>query len=490
MCVNKFHPNEKNNDVPMDGEVSGSVRRRSAIKLSDGPKITVAIPIGPKRMDFVLECPECKKRGAKHSQYKVSEGFNPEALVSVNFMLQHMNWQPPLNVSVGYLFKTGMLSAAARQIMTQEAKRLKTPEYIFYVDDDMIIPPLGLFTLYNFMERNPDAGAVSGVYTTRQEPCEPFVYTEHGKGASWDFELGPGAEPKQIMGSGAGCLLARVEAIVDWESENPDTPIWCDSVENPASNGEKIVWGHDIRFIRNLTEAGWPCYVNGQVLCGHYDIRSGKIFEVPKDAPGFKKRAVNTEEYWDGIYIGEGFNTWRTYEKMFTAVEDLVLSVKANSVGEVGCGSGVLGQRLTAKIALRWAGVDMSEVAVAQARARFLNASCADARDLSSKDISEMTCGDTLVATEFLEHLSWDDAKNFLEKVQEAGVKNLIFATPYNCMPPEEVPEHEVFVNDEYKDKVCGVLSDFDLNTFKVVDEQGHALWVFNRKVPRSRKAK
>lgn len=284
------------NEIVLDGTSDIAQARRTAIKLAERPKIIVAMPIGGKPVIDVFEDP-------KGTKYANQRGFQAKAMIPVQFMLSHMNWVPPLNVSMAYLVKTGMLSSHARQVMTMDAIRMGA-EYIFYVDDDTLIPPLGLYTLYNFMEQNPHAGAVSGVYTTREDPNEPLIYKAHGEGCAWDFEMGQGAKPELIFGSGAGCLLARVSAIKDWMEKHPNVPIWADEKDLPSEKGEQsVMWGHDIRFCRMLNLNETPVYVHGGVLCGHYDMRTNKVYTVPETAPGFQKlrdrlaaEAAGTEE--------------------------------------------------------------------------------------------------------------------------------------------------------------------------------------------------
>ena len=470
--MRQFHPNEKlNPEVEMDGKADMIAAKRSAIKLAEGPKVMVAMPIGAKPLTTVLQCPQCKEDDTKERhEFQVNEGFRPEALVPIQFMIAQMNWLSPLNVTMAYSFKTRMRSAAARQVLTMESLRIPSVEYIFYVDDDTLIPPLGLYQLYNQMERHPEWGALSGVYTTRQDPPEPLIYTEHGKGAAWDFEMGPGAGPTKIMGAGAGCLLARVEAIKSWMEANPDEPIWCDSSEFPASNGGKVTWGHDVRFIRNLTEAGWDCYVDGSLLCTHLDIKSGKQFGVPADAPGFRKRARNTETYWDQIYTREGADTWRTYEEMFKCVMRALAgsSWQGTKFGEgeygllsdifykrliveLGCGPGVLGSQIVGKYPALYTGMDISSVAVAQCTARGL-----DAEQVDLQKLGEGQSGSTLdqatdvVATELLEHLTDEVLAHVMDQVaSRKNIKRMIITVPDECMPPEEVHEHERMFTQE-----------------------------------------
>lgn len=428
------------NDIVLDGHPDAIVNRRTAIKLAQRPKIVVAMPVGGKPVIDVFEGPDGQK-------YANQRGFRAQGLIPVQFLLSHMNWTPPLNVSMAYMVKTNMLSSHARQIMTMEAIRIGA-EYIFYVDDDTLIPPLGLYTLYNFMEQNPHAGAVSGVYTTRETPNEPLIYKAHGEGCAWDFEMGKGAKPEPIFGAGAGCLLARVSHIKQWMDANPGVPIWADEKQLPdaSGNGNSVMWGHDIRFCRLLNLQGTPVYVHGAVLCGHYDIQSGQVFEVPKTAPGFHKLQdrlgnINTAEYWDQVYGREGADSWRKYPQMFQKIADEVED--GADVVELGCGVGILGSKLTAEKAVRWCGYDISPKAVEMCKARFL-----DAEVLDLREANQSLFHDTVVIPETLEHLEPQVGIKLLEEINKSRATKLIITTPNNCMGPDEIPEHTALFNE------------------------------------------
>ena len=439
------------NEIVLDGEVDVKAARRGAIKLADKPKLVVAMPIGAKPITSVLP----DKDG---NLYEVNDGFRAQGLLPVEFMLSHMNWVPPLNVSMAYLVKKNMLSSHARQVMTQEAIRMGA-EYIFYVDDDTLTPPLGLYTLYNFMERNPHAGAVTGVYTTRETPNEPLVYQEHGDGCAWDFEMGPQAQPELCFGAGAGCLLARVSAIVDTmkkmeEEYGQPVPIWADEKDMPAAGAQdkqRVMWGHDVRFCRMLNLHDHPVYVDGRVLCGHYDIRTGQTFMVPEDAPGFQKaldraQNINTPSYWNQVYSQEGADSWRKYPEMFQAVCD-ELDSYGDPVVELGCGVGILGSKITSEYHKRWIGYDISSTGVEMAKARFLDARVKDMRDL---DVVDLEDADTIVATELVEHLDRNTALGVFRILDASNVHKIIFTTPNGCMGPDEVPEHTALFDMDY----------------------------------------
>ena len=447
--------------VQLDGEVKLRVDRRPSIKLKSDPHIVVCMPIGDKNTSTVMECP--KDSGGCGSKW-AAPGMRIPALVPIQWALSHMNMVTPLNTTMSYLTEWGRLSAEARQIMTQQAIRMKA-KYILYWDDDTLPPPMGLYTLHNWMERHPEAGAVSGVYTTRVEPNEPLIYTHHGEGAAWDFPMGPGADPVPIFGAGAGFLLVRVEAIVDIQAKLPKgTPIWADERTLPGgdtekgeeSHNRKIMWGHDIRFCQLLNKHDWPVYVHGAVLCAHHDINTNVTFHVPDDAPGLvnQQRAnINTQAYWNYLYGEEGINTYRRYEEMFGEVEKEIYQSKVDARGEtvkvteLGCGMGVLAQRLVATQAIAYKGYDISDVAVEACKARFLTA---EQLDLSVLQPSHIEFADVVVATEVMEHLDESVFNRVTEIVLGTpGVKKFVFTVPDNCLGPDELPEHTALFNEE-----------------------------------------
>lgn len=429
------------NEIVMDGHPDIIQARRTAIKLATRPRIVVAMPIGGKPVIDVFE-------DADGNKIANQRGFRANGLIPVQFLLAHMNWTPPLNVSISYMVKMNMLSSHARQVMTMEAIRAGA-EYIFYVDDDTLIPPLGLYTLYNFLEQNPHAGAVSGVYTTRENPNEPLIYKAHGEGCAWDFEMGPGAVPEPIFGAGAGCLLARVSSIKAAMEQNPGAPMWADEKDLPGEGKGGVMWGHDIRFCRLLNIAGHPVYVDGKVLCGHHDIQTNTTYHMPLTSPGFQKVKdrlgnINTAKYWDQVYGQEGVDSWRKYEEMFQYVADVVDT--GATVLELGCGVGILGSKLTAEKQVKWYGYDLSQVAVDACKARFLEAVVRDLRHLNADMVEGY---DTIIMTETLEHLEPELGAQVLKVLLGSPAKRIIITTPDNCMGPEEVPEHTALFDEE-----------------------------------------
>lgn len=475
------------NDVVLDGEPKIEVERRPPIKLSGKPHIVICMPVGDKHTQTVLNCPE-DQGGC--GQNWAAPGLRIPALVPVQWALAHMNVVTPLNTTLTYLCEHGRLSAEARQIMTKRAIKLGA-KYILYWDDDTLPPSLGLYTMHNWMERHPEAGAISGVYTTREYPNEPLIYTAHGEGAAWDFPMGPGAEPVPIFGAGAGYLLARVDAIVDTiermkvANDGQELPIWADERtlphkdDDPASTSRKIMWGHDIRFCHLLNKHDWPVYVHGQVLCTHLDIPTNQLFQVPHDAPGLKKqwrKNLNTEIYWDQMYSNEvGSTGLRDSPEMFERVHNEVTG--SASVVELGCGTGVLASRLVGSGPISYRGFDISHVAVEICKTRFLDVELLDMRDIKPEHIND---GDVVVATELMEHLDEHVFHKVVKTVVNSGAKKFIFTTPDDCMGPDEVSEHTALFNEELIQERLARYEDWSYHVTQADDK--HLLVVMERR--------
>ena len=431
----------------LTGPVDLVEHRRTAIKLRQNPTIVVCIPVGPTKVNAIFETPDGNKWQG--------DGFIAPAVVPLKWALNHMQIVTPLNTSMSYLVKWGERSAKARQFMTMEALNMN-PDYVLYWDADTIVPPKSVYTLYNFMQQHPEAGLVSAVYCTREEPTEPLIYKRHGEGAYWGFQIGETAEPEEIFSAGAGFMLVRAAAIRKVMEMIPDTPVWMDELvvrlpgeDSELDRGARNLWGHDIRFCRLIAEAGYKVFVDGRVLCGHWDIRTNKMFELPQDSPPYKaKDNINTPEYWDAVYTQEvNNNIWRNYPELFDSVLKEIPQSGSN-IFEIGCGVGVLGSRVTAQTQNKYSGVDISQTAVSAALTRFLTCRQCAVKNLTPD--SEIQNASIVIATEVLEHLDeYERDMLFIRIDGSPSTKKFIFSVPNNCMSPEKVPEHRIVYTEE-----------------------------------------
>ena len=251
------------------------------------PHIMICVPVGTKDLKSEVKLPDCDTEGCTCSYHGkfMSTTTRGDLMVPLQWALNVPNLVVPLNTTVGYLVQGGMLSADARNQMTKRAMEIGS-KYIFYWDDDVIIPPLTLYQMHNILETSPDIGLVTGVYTTRESPNEPLIYREHGTGAWWDFSIDAEDSPQDIFGCGGGCIMARTEDVAKMEE-----PYWADEqVIHEADGSYQTMWGHDIRFVTNFREqTGKRTVVKGSILCQHFDAAQNKTFELPKDSPPYKK---------------------------------------------------------------------------------------------------------------------------------------------------------------------------------------------------------
>jgi hypothetical protein len=294
--------------MSLPGAIEGAkqsveLQRRPAVKLPPGPpKIVIVIPIGAKEEAQIFPMPEAGHGGCTDPQCscflhgkELARTTRNQGLVSFEWATNHMQLVIPLNTSVAYLAEKGKLSGVARNEMTQRALEMN-PEYIFYWDDDVILPPHALYQLHLEMERNPTIGLLSGVVMTREDPTEPLLYQKQGRGAWWDFSIDPNAPPEDIHAAGGGCLLVRASAL-----RKMTPPYWADvqgDGRDPTKPGVSL-WGHDIYFITKLrAESGFRTCVKGSVLCGHWDVGRQRLYELPQDAPPRRKTPFAPNPVW------------------------------------------------------------------------------------------------------------------------------------------------------------------------------------------------
>lgn len=264
--------------------------RRGSIKLPPGPpKIMIVVPVGAKTEKHTYDIPRCLDEEGNVNENcpcpnhgkKATTPYRNQGLVPAEWALNIANIVTPLNGTIGYLIEKGRLSAEARNRMTQRAMEVGST-YIFYWDDDVILHPHTLYTMHNILDRNPDIGLVSGVYCTREDPTEPFIYKEQGQGAYWNFSIDPEDPPEDIHGCGGGCIMARLEDV-----KKMTQPYWTD--EQIVLKDHVSTWGHDIRFVKQFREqTGKRTVVQGHLLCGHVDVEKQKVYELPKDSPPYR----------------------------------------------------------------------------------------------------------------------------------------------------------------------------------------------------------
>lgn len=175
------------------------------------------------------------------------------------------------------LIKIPIATARNNMALTAMDRECK---YLFFIDDDVLIPNFAPKRMIYLMEQNDDWDAISGVYATKTEPPEPLIFGGDvgSTGAYWNWKMG---DVFPIWGAGLGCSLIRVSAF-----DKLEEPYFAftESTDGVSHSSE----GEDLYFYKNLVEAGGKVMCDGNVICGHMDRDTSKIYSLWRDCKPFK----------------------------------------------------------------------------------------------------------------------------------------------------------------------------------------------------------
>lgn len=219
------------------------------------------------------------------------------------FWMSLFQMLPPMNVKCAYILQKGMLPAASRNSILENALE-RGMSYVLFLDDDVLFPDVACMRLWAQMAIHPEAAAISGIYTTKFDPPEPLLYATSGDGAFWDWSLG---ELVPIHSAGAGFMIVDLAYV-----KKLSRPYFQDSSEAHTEDGirHRSHLGHDRYFLSRLTEeAGGQVYADTGLLLGHMDLNSDVVYVVPPEAPCFQRPPVG--EAYVPYVDGEGCINWR-----------------------------------------------------------------------------------------------------------------------------------------------------------------------------------
>ncbi len=212
------------------------------------------------------------------------------------------NWSSGQSiVGLNTLVPMGYLVAEAQNILAQAAIK-EHYEWLFLHEDDVVLPLDCFLKLNKYMQKG-DIPIISGLYYLKGEPSEPVVYRGRGNGAYGDFKIG---EKVWADGIPTGCILIHTSILKALYEESEqyvamnvptrrifESPrkVWFDPEKNKR---EAAIGTSDLYFCDRIMKddifkkAGWPKFskkkhpylVDTSLLCGHIDLRSGKVFPL------------------------------------------------------------------------------------------------------------------------------------------------------------------------------------------------------------------
>src|SRR6266540_1786297 len=209
---------------------------------------------------------------------------------------------PPMNMNTVMFETRGKPIDEARNWFAQKAIENKA-KYMFFWDEDVLIPAHALRELMYIAENHPKVGVIGGIYCLKSERPEPLVFKGNGNGPCWDWKVG---EVFECTAIGMGCTLIRTDIFKDIEFP------WFRSVDDLSPYLDNIpsgeVWTEDLYFCRKVHDTKkWKIVAHGQLLCPHIDVRTGRQFNLPPDSNPAKhlQLSVGKKKILD-IAPGEG----------------------------------------------------------------------------------------------------------------------------------------------------------------------------------------
>lgn len=210
--------------------------------------------------------------------------------VNLDWALAFKALNPPINYNINFSIIKGAEVGAARSAFAKQAIERDT-KYLFFLGDDVIVPPHTIRQLIFRMENDHNLGVVGGVYCSKTETPYPLIFKGNGQGAYWDWKIG---EYFECTGMGMDCTLIRTDLlrkISDPLFKTCDSDEYLDGINNAES------WTEDLYFCKKvLEETNYKVMVDTSIICEHFDVYSGKSYGLPKGSLPYRQKVVKKDK--------------------------------------------------------------------------------------------------------------------------------------------------------------------------------------------------
>jgi len=173
----------------------------------------------------------------------------------------------PVGLSFYMDFRLNQDRAGTREQMVIDALDAGF-EWIFWVDDDVIIPRNACLRLF---QRQADI--IGGLITTKSRPPQPLIYRRKHDGPITDWQVG---DVVPCEGMGWGCTLIKMEVF-----RRLERPWFAEERKMLETAGEAWTYQttEDLPLMYRAVDAGFEkVYVDTSVNCRHMDWNTGRMF--------------------------------------------------------------------------------------------------------------------------------------------------------------------------------------------------------------------
>ena len=173
---------------------------------------------------------------------------------------------PPSVDELARSVATGNFIPAQRDLVMSEALE-RGFDYLFFVDDDIIVPAAALVQLLETATADPLTAVVGGLYYSRDSARPIAVADWHSSDTSQAHIPSFSASSTDVVdGIGFGCALLRVSVARDMQPPYFAAHIYVErSSRRVRQADEDYLWCERVR------SAGFRVRLDARVRCGHYD---------------------------------------------------------------------------------------------------------------------------------------------------------------------------------------------------------------------------
>lgn len=228
--------------------------------------------------------------------------------ISVRWHRSRMGLRIPTNFNTCEMLADGLEVGDARsRVVAQVLTTKPVPEFILWLDYDVLMPPDALTKLFFRARTLLDYDIYAGVYCLKNlAHSEPLIYGELGQGPIWNWKVGDllTTESHGVKSVHSGLTLVRTSlyrklldaGLVGGQGDDQeDRPFYRTNIEKDMTldDGRQVRTGgtEDIYFCNLVDIVGGKILVDTSVLAGHEDKNTGIIYGLPYIAGGPVDRA-------------------------------------------------------------------------------------------------------------------------------------------------------------------------------------------------------
>lgn len=165
--------------------------------------------------------------------------------------------------------------ADARNAIVQTALNLGAT-YVLFISDDVLAPP----NTFELLRRHREM-MVTGVYWTKTDPTQPYIYRGLNQGPYTDWTMG---EYFPVDWAGCDCLLVHTDVF-----RAIPAPWFSHEWSYTAGTRPIALATEDLYFYTKAHQAGFNLFCDSAVQCDHQDRATGRRFGLTHEMPQYAR---------------------------------------------------------------------------------------------------------------------------------------------------------------------------------------------------------